>query len=220
MSPTPTHSASSYHYERSGPTFTHQYLMPPVLSAIEENKVKRIFELGCGNASVAAFLSERGYEVIGVDPSAEGVAIARKHHPDVYVEQGSSDDDLAARFGIFDCVLSLEVVEHVFDPYKFASCVSALLKPGGTAVISTPYHGYLKNLALSVTNKWDSHHTALWPYGHIKFWSRRTLGQLFIGSGFVEVGFHRVGRVPQLAKSMVCVYRKNTVEIMPYTSHA
>lgn len=75
----------------------------------------------------------------------------------------------------------------------------------GYLVISTPYHGYLKNLALSIFNKWDDHHTPLWHGGHIKFWSRIMLTQLLEENGFQVIAFHGVGRLPWLWKSMILV---------------
>jgi 2-polyprenyl-6-hydroxyphenyl methylase/3-demethylubiquinone-9 3-methyltransferase len=75
-------------------------------------------------------------------------------------------------------------------------------------VLSTPYHGYLKNLALAVSGKMDAHFTALWDHGHIKFWSRATLATLLREAGFSRVEFLRVGRIPPLAKSMIAVARK------------
>jgi hypothetical protein len=82
-----------------------------------------------------------------------------------------------------------------------------LLPVGGYLVISTPYHGYLKNIALSIFNKWDKHHTVLWHGGHIKFWSRKTLTQLLQDNGFEVVGFVGAGRFPYLWKSMILVAR-------------
>ena len=79
--------------------------------------------------------------------------------------------------------------------------------PGG-AIISTPYHGYLKNLALAVTGQMDAHFTALWDHGHIKFWSIPTLTQLITETGFTNIRFRRVGRIPALAKSMIAVAQK------------
>ena len=102
----------------------------------------------------------------------------------------------------------MEVVEHVYAPRQFAKRVYDLLEPGGVAVISTPYHGYLKNLAIALLDKSDWHHTALWDHGDIKFWSIKTLGQLLAEAGFAEIKFLRVGRIPVLAKSMIAVARK------------
>jgi len=125
--------------------------------------------------------------------------------PGIEFHTGSAYEDLAGTHGRFPVVISLEVVEHVFFPRKFADCVFSLLEPGGTAIISTPYHGYLKNLVMAVTGKMDSHFTALWDYGHIKFWSVKTLGKLLSDAGFRSFRFLRVGRIPPLAKSMIAV---------------
>ena len=91
---------------------------------------------------------------------------------------GSAYDDLAGRFDRFPAVISLEVVEHVYAPRDFAMTLFSLVEPGGIALVSTPYHGYWKNLALTLTGKMDAHFTALWDHGHVKFWSVRTLGVL------------------------------------------
>jgi len=93
-------------------------------------------------------------------------------------------------------------------PHRLPAYASAVLGPGGLLVISTPYHGFLKNLVLSIFNAWDAHLTALWCGGHIKFWSRKTLTTLLTENGFHVSQFHGVGRVPYLWKSMVVVARK------------
>jgi 2-polyprenyl-6-hydroxyphenyl methylase/3-demethylubiquinone-9 3-methyltransferase len=68
--------------------------------------------------------------------------------------------------------------------------------------------GYLKNLALAVSGKMDAHFTALWDHGHIKFWSMKTLRLLLEEVGFTNIRFHRVGRIPPLAKSMFAIARR------------
>lgn len=75
----------------------------------------------------------------------------------------------------------------------------SLLEPGGTAIVTTPYQGYVKNLATTIPGKLDTHFT---DHGHIKFWSMRTL------TGFQSISFERVGRIPSLAKSMIAIARK------------
>jgi 2-polyprenyl-6-hydroxyphenyl methylase/3-demethylubiquinone-9 3-methyltransferase len=81
----------------------------------------------------------------------------------------------------------------------------ALLEPGGLAIISTPYHGYIKNLIMALTGTLDRHFTSLWDHGHIKFWSKKTLSILLREAGFTHIEFLRVGRIPVLAKSMIAV---------------
>ncbi len=102
----------------------------------------------------------------------------------------------------------MEVVEHVYDPKAFAAGIVKLLKPGGRLLLTTPYHGYLKNLAIALAGRFDRHVAPLWNGGHIKFWSRTTLSQLLMDSGLIDVRFEGVGRVPYFWKSMVLTARK------------
>ena len=167
---------SGYVYENAKLNNSHSYLLPEtmkILASLHPEK-KRIFELGCGNGSTTATCAKLGYEVLGVDPSEQGIEQANKHFSTINVKLGSAYDDLASLYGQFPIVVSLEVVEHLYFPRKFAKTVYDLLEAGGTAIISTPYHGYWKNIALAVTGHMDAHFTALWEHGHIKFWSIKT----------------------------------------------
>ncbi|WP_301750312.1 bifunctional 2-polyprenyl-6-hydroxyphenol methylase/3-demethylubiquinol 3-O-methyltransferase UbiG [uncultured Erythrobacter sp.] len=198
-----------YEYNLPDVDHAHGYLMPTVERVLGQiGREAAIFELGCGNGANAGYLSSKGYTVIGVDPSTSGIAIAKENFPNCQLELGSTEDDLAERFGQFDVVLSLEVVEHVYSPKQYAEVVRDLLKPSGIAIISTPYHSYLKNLALALSGRMDGHFTALWEGGHIKFWSPKTLSSLFEDAGFESIGLYRVGRVPALAKSMIMIFQR------------
>lgn len=77
------------------------------------------------------------------------------------------------------------------------------LKPRGRFVCSTPYHGYLKNLAIALAGRWDKHADPLWDGGHIKLWSRRTLTRLLQEAGLTRIRFRGVGRAPGLWMTMV-----------------
>jgi len=59
------------------------------------------------------------------------------------------------------------VIEHLFLPRALLRFAAKVLKPSGSLILSTPYHGYLKNLALALTGKLDKHFTVLWDGGHI-----------------------------------------------------
>lgn len=190
-----------YHHDNVIP-FTLAYLLPAVKKCLPPPPAS-IYELGCGNGSTARALIEGGYQVKGLDASEEGIARA-SHYGEFRL--GSVYDDLSSE-GTFDVVLSLEVIEHLTNPRRFAHTVKQLMKPEGIAIISTPYHGYIKNLTISLTNKWDSHLSPLWDGGHIKMWTLKSINKLFAEAGMHPIDCHKVGRLfTPLAKSMVVCY--------------
>lgn len=108
----------------------------------------------------------------------------------------------------FDAVISTEVIEHLFFPSALPRFADSVLMPSGHLIITTPYHGYLKNLLICLAGKWDSHHTPLWEGGHIKFWSFRSLSELLNMNGFDVVEFKGAGRICGLWKSMIVISRR------------
>jgi 2-polyprenyl-3-methyl-5-hydroxy-6-metoxy-1,4-benzoquinol methylase len=174
--------------------------------------VRNVCDLGCGNGYLAGRLAELGYSVTGVDASASGVEVARRHHTGVKFVCARISADLASEFrsADFDLVVSSDVIEHLYSPSDLLETAAGLLRTRGHLLICTPYHGYLKNLALSISGRMDAHFTALWDGGHIKFFSVKTLSDLIVRHGFTDLSFSYYGRAPYLWKNMICHTRKGS----------
>lgn len=186
----------------------HAVFVPPVLARLQVLKPMRVLDLGCGNGSLCRVIKDAGIQVEGCDPSEEGVQQARAAHPDIaFFCLSVYDEPPSEWLGQFDIIVSTEVVEHLYDPRALPRLAKRLLKPGGVVLATTPYHGYLKNLVLSLLNKWDQHHTPFWLHGHIKFWSRKTLTQLFEEECFAFVSFKGLGRLPWLWMTMLMEFK-------------
>jgi 2-polyprenyl-3-methyl-5-hydroxy-6-metoxy-1,4-benzoquinol methylase len=167
---------------------------------------KSILDIGCGNGSLVKYLTEYGFNVVGIDPSENGIKNARAILPrNKFYCMGIYDDPKIIEENDFEVVVSTEVIEHLFYPRELVRFAKKKLKKDGILLLSTPYHGYIKNLILSLTNQWDRHHTPLWDGGHIKFWSKNTLSHLLIEEGFEVLQFVGCGRIPLVWKSMLLV---------------
>jgi 2-polyprenyl-3-methyl-5-hydroxy-6-metoxy-1,4-benzoquinol methylase len=210
MSATPASSEYQYRTYTTRPEGHHRYLHAPVLRLVSKYipEGSRILDIGCGNGSLCAQLSGQ-YQVSGLDLSESGIEAARQLCPAGRFEVATVYDDLADRFGCtFEAAISLEVVEHLYDPHAYLRRIHDAVAPGGALIVSTPYHGYLKNLVMAVSGKLDDHFHALREGAHIKFWSRATLSRLFDDCGFDVLQFAGCGRYPYLWKSMILVGRR------------
>jgi 2-polyprenyl-6-hydroxyphenyl methylase/3-demethylubiquinone-9 3-methyltransferase len=196
-------------YSDDEPTWASSYLLPELLKILARDAPPpaRVLEIGCGNGATARTLEKLGYDVTAIDPSASGIEQARRHEtPTLRFAAASTDEDLS-HLGTFSIVISLEVIEHCPSARAFAGAFRARLEPGGIGIISTPYHGYLKTLAVVASGRFDSHFDPLWEGGHLKFFTNAKLRQLFAETGFESVQLHRVGRIPIMAKSVIAVVR-------------
>lgn len=189
----------------SGEKLTHVFI--ELVKKLKD--VHSVCDLGCGNGHISGRLANLGYDVTGIDASKSGIHLARRTYPHANFIEALIDRNLNE--GIdenFDLVISSDVIEHLYRPSDLLEAAQSLLKPGGQILIGTPYHGYLKNLAIAATGKMDAHFSALHDGGHIKFFSVKTLSTLMQSHGFTDLSFTFYGRAPWLWKNMICLARK------------
>ncbi|MBE9199422.1 MULTISPECIES: class I SAM-dependent methyltransferase [unclassified Nodularia (in: cyanobacteria)] len=209
---TTTDEKYEYSYQDSETEHHHAYIIPALMEMISESapllesKPKpRILDIGCGNGSLTNLIAQSGYEVVGVEESKSGVELAKQVFPNCQFIQGSIYNLPYAEIGDnFDLVIAAEVIEHLFLPRELVRNAKKCLKPNGRLIVTTPYHGYLKNLILAVSGKMDQHFTALWDGGHIKFFSVSTITQLLELEGYGDIKFKFAGRFPYTWKSILC----------------
>jgi 2-polyprenyl-3-methyl-5-hydroxy-6-metoxy-1,4-benzoquinol methylase len=185
----------------------YSYLMPMLAKILPPpDKSIKILDLGCGNGSFTQYLSQQGFEAVGIDPSESGIALAQKNFPEAKFIQGDIYNLPFDRLDHeFDYIISIDVIEHLYLPRIMPQVAKRCLKPNGKLIITTPYHGYLKNIVLSAAGKFDHHFNPLWDGGHIKFFSVKSLTHLLNSEGFDNFQFHFAGRLPLLWKNMICI---------------
>ncbi|QTX05426.1 class I SAM-dependent methyltransferase [Agromyces archimandritae] len=210
----------SYGWVADAPAHSSSYVAPAVLAMLGMLGGDRVLDIGSGKGVLCEQMADAGWAAVGIDADAGGIDIARSAVPGAAFYRFAVEDDPADLLGVedpFDVVVSTEVVEHLYTPQLLPQYARAVLKPGGRIILTTPYHGWAKNVAIAASGAWDRHHAVHWDGGHIKFWSRRTLAELLERNGFEVESFEGVGRLPFLWKSMLMVGRLRDVAAEPGT---
>jgi 2-polyprenyl-6-hydroxyphenyl methylase/3-demethylubiquinone-9 3-methyltransferase len=201
--------AITYHnYEWADPPHQGDYL-DLIVQHLRAIGARSVLDAGCGDGNFSASVAEAGFEVYGIDASEGGIAKATRLYPNIRFSRATVYEDFTQFKSSFDSIISVEVVEHLYSPDKFIQRAYAGLRPGGIIIITTPYWGYLKTVLLALTNRMDRALTALWPGGHIKHWSYRTLRTLLERNGFEYVTFYGCGRpIPYCWRGMMMIAQR------------
>ena len=93
----------------------------------------RVLDVGCGGGILAEDLARAGAKVVGLDPSAASIRVARRHAKrlglGIEYRVGFAED-LRER-GRYDVVFAVDVLEHVNDLERTLDRAIATLRPGG-----------------------------------------------------------------------------------------
>jgi len=100
----------------------------------------RLLDVGCGGGLLSEPMTRLGATVVGIDPAAGNLPVARLHaeRSGLSINYRETTAEALVEAGeAFDVVLAMEVVEHVPDPAAFLAACGALLRPGGLLAVST-----------------------------------------------------------------------------------
>ena len=116
------------------------------IKATSEGQNSRILEGGCGAGRYLVYFGRLGYDIIGVDNSANAVTVAKNFDANLKVARASVLD-LPFHSESFDYYLSLGVVEHAIDgPEQGLKEAYRVLKRDGLLFVSVPYMNSLRIL--------------------------------------------------------------------------
>jgi SAM-dependent methyltransferase len=164
-----------------------------------------ILDVGCGRGEFCDFFARQGFRAEGTDLSHAAVKYARERYPAATFHAALVEDLLPARAGEFDAVFSSEVIEHLFDVGTYLLAINHLLRDGGLFILTTPYHGLLKNITIDLLN-YSNHYDPLGQ--HIRFFDTKSMDKCLRTFGFEVVHWWGYGRPWPFWKSFFVVARK------------
>lgn len=121
--------------------WSRRYFTAHVAPLLPPDRSASIAEVGCGWGRYLVALAEAGYaQAEGVDVSHEQVAYARSALGLANVSHGDALTWLRARSARYDCILALDVLEHLDTDALVAvpRAAAAALRPGGRLIVHVP----------------------------------------------------------------------------------
>jgi SAM-dependent methyltransferase len=115
----------------------HAWHVEP-LRRLAELPAGRVLDVGCGRGDLGTWLTQRGWLVVGVEPSARACAVARSRGIDA--RTGTLEEvELESR--AYDAVIFRQSLEHVAEPLGDLRRARQALRDGGVAIVSVPNFG-------------------------------------------------------------------------------
>jgi 2-polyprenyl-3-methyl-5-hydroxy-6-metoxy-1,4-benzoquinol methylase len=183
---------------------TEKKCLPVHKRVISEISGRKILDLGCNIGNSAADIARRypSSTVIGVDNDRQLIEIAK----DLYGDIGNlsfgemSATDLMFNDNEYDCVIFLEVIEHLNDPVKALKEIYRVLKPNGKLVLATNNVYYSRFIARQIAYdllgkkpRLMVHQPDLDWGTHLYAWDVSTLCTLLNANGFSYKTHYYVG---------------------------
>ena len=146
-----------------------------------------VVDAGCGTGKWVAHLHRRGHRIVGLDISADALALARREAPGAGLALADTQR-APIRDASVDAALSLGVVEH--DERGLAAGLRELhriLKPGGVLVLDVPFNNWFRRLVTNPIAAWvtSRRRRAGWPLAFAEYrYDLRELRHALAAAGF------------------------------------
>lgn len=158
-----------------------KYILELVQSLPQKSK---ILDYGCGAGAIikAVKKARPDLDCYGIDFSSVAINQAKSTSSDINFKifngESTSYDD-----NFFDCIIMLEVLEHVSDPNQTLIEIKRILKPLGNFFLAVPQEKSLKTLQ-GILIKLFSFTPSKQTAGHLHFWAENQLSTLLNLNGF------------------------------------
>jgi SAM-dependent methyltransferase len=161
----------------------------------------KILDLGAGQGAMSLRLKDLGYQVVASDVDREDFKVGSEvdfHELDMNEESAVSSFQKEYK-DHFDGLISLEVIEHVENPWSLVRFIHSVLKPGGYAFITTPnITSWLSRWFFLRTGRFHQFLKKDLEYGHVSPISSSSLNYILEKSGFAEISTLPGGTLPPI----------------------
>ena len=161
------------------PSFIRRIEWRRMLEYLDPKEGERILDIACGGGELVLKIAERGCEVSGIDVSESGIEHAKRRAEREGITCEfvvGSAEDLPYPYGCFDKIVCSSSLEHFVNDVKALKELYRVLKPDGSAVLTTDSFTYPISDELK-----DIHREIAYV---VKYYTRETLKERFGAAGF------------------------------------
>jgi SAM-dependent methyltransferase len=109
-------------------------------------KTGKVVEAGCGLGRYAAYLADKGYDIVGIELSGDAVRVVKRRNPELRLIQGDVLR-LPFRTASIDGIISLGVIEHFIEGCDGPLTeMHRVLKDSGRAIITVPCVNWVRRM--------------------------------------------------------------------------
>ena len=182
-----SHKNTAYQY--------HPVTVQPGTLRLLPGDAHRILDLGGGRGGNGAYIKEHtGADFVCV-ADLNDYALERAADVDATmvcdIGEPGAIEAVFSRHGPFDLVLLLDVLEHLFDPWRAIARLHSLMPVGGHLLASIPNVQNYRTVIRAATGGWRYRDQGLLDRTHLRFFGKRDAIDLMTCTGLELVGTDR-----------------------------
>ena len=177
-------TASEYNSSGNGKFVAPMY--EALLNEIGKIRRDKLLDVGCGNGNLFKCISDKRYELYGVDFAENMISEAKINYGEKAAFFTADAESLPFEDNTFDIVTCNASFHHYIHPNSVLREMHRVLKKGGTLIIGDPFIPAvvrpLMNLLTKLSTEGDYH-----------FYGLSEMKKLFIKNGFSPLSSERTG---------------------------
>ncbi len=153
----------------------------------------KVLDVGCGPGYLAEELKKKNNYVVGIEVDEASAAAAKAICDEVKVADLEGLAELPYAAGFFDVIVFSDVLEHLARPDLALARLGHYLAPEGKIVAAIPNVAWAPVRLGLLFGRFDYQEKGHLDKGHLRFFTLRTVKQLFVTSGYKIVTLDYVG---------------------------
>lgn len=165
------------------------------------NTSKKVIEIGCSSGALAREFKRKhpGVHWIGVEIDPDYAELAKRYCDTTLVANlDEFNKDFYVTYSDCDCWVFADVLEHLRDPWAVVKKIRGVIPDNGCIVACIPNAQNWSLIARLAMGDFRYEDTGLLDRTHLRFFTRKTIFELFETQGFkIAEGFTRTVEPPR-----------------------